>query len=334
MTGPTVSEIGEFALISRLTGLGEDEEARGAARGVPLGPGDDAAVVNAPDARVVVCTDMLVEGRHFRLDWSTPGQVGHKAIAQNAADIFAMGARPTAFLVAFGCPADTPGRTLEQINAGIRAEARSLGAPVVGGDLVQSAEITIAITALGDLGGRPPVARSGASPGEVVAVAGRVGHSAAGLAALSAGRAEPAALIEAHCRPRPPYESGIEAADAGATAMIDVSDGLCADLGHIARASDVRIDLDGAALAAPPELAALGAELGIDPQSWMLGGGEDHALAATFPAGRVPRGWLTVGSVRALDEGPTGDPAAGNAVAAVLVDGRPWAGAKGWQSFD
>lgn len=315
MTGPTVSEIGEFALISRLTGGG------GAARGVPLGPGDDAAVVDAPDARVVACTDMLVEGRHFRLDWSTPDQVGHKAIAQNAADIFAMGARPTAFLVALGCPADTPARVLEQINAGIRAEAEGLGAPVVGGDLVQSAQITIAITALGDLGGRAPVVRSGARPGDVVAVAGRLGQSAAGLAALSAGRVEPAELIAAHCRPRPPYESGIAAADAGATAMIDVSDGLCADLGHIARASGLRIDLDAAALAAPPALVALGAELGIDPQTWMLGGGEDHALAATFPAGAAPAGWLVVGTVRA------GEPA-------VLVDGRQWSGVRGWQSFD
>lgn len=315
MTGPTVSEIGEFGLIGRFTAVA------GPDAGVPVGPGDDSAVVAAPDGRVVACTDMLVEGRHFRLDWSSPEQVGHKAIAQNAADIFAMGARPTAFLVALGCPADTPASVLEAINAGARAEADALGAPIVGGDLVQSAEITIAVTALGDLGGRAPVLRSGARAGDVVAVAGRLGLSAAGLAALSAGRIEPAAVIAAHCRPRPPYEAGPAAAAAGATSMIDTSDGLCADLGHVARASGVRIDVDPAALAAPPELVALGSELGVDPQSWMLGGGEDHALAATFPAGSAPAGWLVVGAVSA------GEPA-------VLVAGQEWSGSTGWQSFD
>lgn len=315
MTGPTVSEIGEFALIGRFTAVG------GPTSGVPLGPGDDAAIVDAPDSRVVACTDMLVQGRHFRLDWSSPEQVGHKAIAQNAADIFAMGARPTAFLVALGCPANTPASVLERINIGLRAEADSLGAPVVGGDLVQSSEITIAVTALGDLGGQAAVLRSGARPGDAVAVAGRLGRSAAGLAALLAGRREPAALIGLHCRPRPPYASGIAAARAGATSMIDTSDGLCADLGHVARASGVRIDLDSEALAAPPEMVALAAELGVDPQSWMIGGGEDHALVATFPADAVPDGWAVVGAVL------EGDPA-------VLVDGREWSGSAGWQSFD
>ncbi len=315
MTEPTVSEIGEFAVIRRLTGTGAG------ARGVPLGPGDDAAVVDAPDGRVVACTDMLVEGRHFRLDWSTPEQVGHKAIAQNAADIYAMGARPTAFLVALGCPADTPVSVLEQLNAGLRAEAQAVCAPIVGGDLVQSAQLTIAVTAMGDLGGHAAIVRSGARPGDIVAIAGRLGYSAAGLAALAAGRTGPAEVVEAHCQPRPPYASGLDAAEAGATAMIDISDGLCADLGHVARASGVRINLNAQALSAPPSLVALGAELGIDPESWMLGGGEDHALAASFPPGAAPDDWLVVGAVE------LGDPA-------VLVDGRKWSGPVGWQSFD
>ncbi len=159
MTGPTVSEIGEFALIGRLTAVG------GQFAGVPLGPGDDAAVVAVPDGRVVACTDMLVEGRHFRLDWSTPEQVGHKAIAQNAADIYAMGAHPTAFLVALGCPADTPVDVLERLNAGIRAEAELLNAPV-------SSPYGNPIPGLAELGIHEPVPgfRDGTEPlSEVIA---------------------------------------------------------------------------------------------------------------------------------------------------------------------
>lgn len=111
---------------------------RGPLAGVPIGPGDDAAVVDAPDGRVVVTTDMLVEGRHFRLDWSTPHDVGRKAVAQNAADIEAMGARVTAFVVAFGAPADTPVSAAEALTAGMWLEAGAVGAGIVGGDLVAS----------------------------------------------------------------------------------------------------------------------------------------------------------------------------------------------------
>ena len=179
----------------------------------------------------------------------------------------------------------------------------------------------LAITALGDLGGRDPVTRSGARPGDVLAYAGVLGESAAGLALLEAGLSEPAALIAAHRRPAPRYPAGPEAAALGATAMIDVSDGLLADAGHLARASGVQIDIAAARLPGHPGLAAAAAALGRDAAlDWMLTGGEDHALAATFPPGRaLPHHWTVIGQVRAGQ--------------GVLVDGSRVTGRAGWKHF-
>lgn len=288
-----------------------------------LGPGDDAAVVQCADGRAVVSTDMLVERRHFRLDWSTPQQVGRKAIAQNAADIEAMGARPTAFVVGFGAPTHTPAADAAALADGMWAEAERLGAGVVGGDLVQADCWVVSVTVLGDLGGRAAVLRSGARAGATLAVAGDLGRSAAGLRLWrdGVGSAEFAELRRRHLVPEPPYGQGAAAADAGAQAMTDVSDGLIADLGHLAAASQVTLDVSTAALA--PDYRAVApaaAAVGADAWSWVLGGGEDHAFVAAFP-GAVPAGWRAIGQVLA---GP----------ARVLVDGAVWDGEAGWQSFD
>ncbi|MBA3523786.1 MAG: thiamine-phosphate kinase, partial [Geodermatophilaceae bacterium] len=172
----TVGEIGEFGLIERVTGR---------LRGGPaalLGPGDDAAVVRTADGRVVASTDLLVEGTHFRRDWSTAADVGTKAAAQNLADIAAMGAVPTALLVGLACPPELPVAWAEEFTTAFDAECALVGAVLVGGDVTRSATLCIAVTALGDLEGRPAVTRGGAEPGDVVAVAGRLGWSAAGLA--------------------------------------------------------------------------------------------------------------------------------------------------------
>lgn len=285
-----------------------------------LGPGDDAAVVRAEDGRVVASTDMLVQGRHFRLDWSSPEQVGRKAVAQNGADIVSMGAWPTSFLVALGCPADTPVSVTDALTDGIWSEVAEFGAGVIGGDMVQSEQVVISITVLGDLGGHDPVLRSGARAGDQVAVAGRLGWSAAGLAALLAGSEDFPELVGAHQVPTPPYRCGPAAARAGATAMTDISDGLVADLGHLGVASGVGVDLDATLLEPDVRLRAAATALGADAREWVLTGGEDHALAATFPAGApLPEGWRRIGVVRAGD--------------GVHVDGRSWAGAGGWQSF-
>jgi thiamine-monophosphate kinase len=266
-----------------------------------VGIGDDAAVLTAPDRRVVASTDLLVEGRHFRREWSSPREVGGKAAAQNLADIAAMGAEPTALLVGLAAPGDLPVAWAEDLATGLAEECSRTRATVVGGDLSAAPMIMLAVTALGDLAGRAPVTRAGARPGDVVAVAGVLGHSAAGLALIQAGRTEPASLLAAHRWPRPDYSAGPEAARAGATAMIDVSDGLAQDLGHVAGQSGVRIDLESGRLPQDDALREAARALGDrDPLDWVLTGGEDHALAAAFPPGTaLPGRWSIVGRVSA-----------------------------------
>jgi thiamine-monophosphate kinase len=242
----------------------------------------------------VATTDLLVEGRHFRLDWSTPYDVGRKAAAQNLADLAAMGARPTALLVGFGAPGSFSSSAAIELARGLADEAASAGASVVGGDVVASPSVVVAVTALGSLDGRAPVTRAGARVGDVVVVAGSLGGAAAGLAALTAGRTDLAA-VAAHRVPSPPYADGVALAEAGATAMIDVSDGLTGDLAHVARASGVGFEIDVAALPVAACVAEAAAALGVDGQEWVLGGGDDHALVATVPHGVT--GWPVVGRV-------------------------------------
>jgi thiamine-monophosphate kinase len=311
----SLGAVGEFGVIDRLVA------GRVQPPTVAVGPGDDAAVVFAGDGRTVVSSDMLVAGRHFRLDWSTPHDVGRKAIAQNAADIEAMGARATAFVVAFGAPADTPAAQALELADGMWHEAGKFGAGIVGGDLVSAPQWVISVTVLGDLDGREPVRRSGARPGDTVAVTGDIGRSAAGYALWHNDIQEFTELRRRHLVPEPPYGQGRIAADAGARAMTDVSDGLLADLGHIAAASGVGVDLSTAALTADHDaVAEAAAAVGADPWDWVLGGGEDHALVATFP-GPPPQEWRMIG--RVLDGPPR-----------ILVDGAVWAGNTGWESFD
>jgi thiamine-monophosphate kinase len=310
----TLADLGEFVVINRLV------EGRNQPPTVLVGPGDDAAVIAAADGRTVVSTDMLVEGRHFRLDWSTPYDVGRKAIAQNAADIEAMGAAATAFVVAFGAPGTTSGADVVRLSDGMWDEAGRFGAGIVGGDLVAAPQWVISVTALGDLGGREPVLLDGARPGDTLAMIGVLGRSAAGYALWDNDVRGFDELRRSHLVPAVVYGEGRVAADAGATAMTDVSDGLLADLAHVADASGACLDVSMDALAAdrlPLEAAA--SATGADPWAWVLGGGEDHALVATFP-GVVPTGWRTIGRVV---EGP----------ARVLVDGATWTGSAGWQSY-
>lgn len=310
----TVSQVGEFGLIRRVTSGREQPPS------TLLGPGDDAAVLTAPDGRVVATTDVLVENVHFRFDWSSPHQVGRKAIAVNLADIVAMGAVPTGVLVGLGCSPDLPTNVVDELAAGMWEEAQRVGVGLAGGDMVSATDLTISVTALGDLQGRAPVTRSGAQPGDVVAVAGRLGWAAGGLAVLGRGFRSPVAVVGAQRVPEPPYEAGPEAAVSGATSMVDISDGLLADLGHIAEASRVAIDVRTELIEVPQRLVEVASALGADPRHWVLTGGEDHALAATFPAAQpLPDRWRQIGTVA---EGK-----------AVTVDGVPYEGPSGWEHW-
>lgn len=299
-----MQDIGEFGLIARIVGdtaangVGSDGSA------VLVGPGDDTALVAAPDGRVAVTCDVLVEGRHFRRDWSTPIDIGRRAAAASLADIAAMGGVATSLVVGFGAPGDLPAAWAVSCAAGIREEAALVGAALVGGDVVEAPQVVISVTALGDLQGRAPVLRSGAGVGDVVAVAGRLGWAEAGLALLSRGFRSPKVLVDAHRFPEPPYSAGPAAARAGATAMIDISDGLVSDARHLAEASAVVLEIDtsGWEIAEPMQSAA--AAYNLDPRDWMLTGGDDHALLATFPAGTaLPEGFVAIGLVSAGEPG-------------------------------
>lgn len=285
-----------------------------------LGPGDDAAVVAAAAGQVVASVDVLVDGVHFRSDWATGEQIGRRAALAAMADIAAMGARPTALLVGLAAPGDVPLDVVTGIGNGLQAEAAAAGAGLVGGDLTEAPVLMISVTVLGDPGPNPPVLRSGARPGDVVALVGRTGWAAAGLAVLSRGFRSPAAVVGAYKVPAPPLAEGPVAAAAGATAMIDLSDGLLADLGHIAEASGVALDVRLSALTVPARLTEVASALGKDARSWLLTGGDDHALAATFPPDvQVPEGWTVIGRVQ---QG-----------SGVTVDGGRYDGEAGWDHF-
>ncbi len=313
MDAGTVGSLGEFGTISRITSGLPDAPA------VSVGPGDDAAVflVNGSS---VTSVDVLVEGVHFRRDWVPAEMLGRRAVAAAAADIEAMGAHQGAVLVGLTVPADIPVSWIDDLAKGIRLECEAAGAALVGGDLTRGRDVVISVTVMGETRGALPVLRSGAVPGDVVAFRGRLGWSAAGLTVLSRGFRSPRALVEAYQLPHVPYGAGAEARHAGATAMIDVSDGLLADLGHIAEDSQVSIDLDSARFEIPDALHAVAAATGADPLRFILTGGEDHALAATFPLGKVPPEWHVVGVVT------DGEPG-------VLVDGQPYSGTPGWDHF-
>lgn len=272
------------------------------------------------DARVLISTDVLVDGRHFRRDWAPAQDVGRRAAAQSLSDLNAMGGTTTAVVVGVTAPADLPVQWLLELCSGLAEECAEVGAAVVGGDLTRAEVLTLSVTAIGAVAARAPVLRSGARAGDVAAMRGRQGWAAAGLAVLQRGFRSPRAVVEAYRRPQVPYGAGAEALAAGATAMIDVSDGLVADVRHVAEASGVAVDLRSAAFVVDEPLRAVGAALGVDPLQFVLDGGDDHPVVATFPSPeQVPGGWRVVGVVT---DG-----------SGVTVDGEEHEGAGGWRHF-
>lgn len=360
--GPTVAAVGEDGLIDRVIARYPPPPS-----GVLVGPGDDAAVLEL-SGRSVICTDTLVEGHDFLLAWSGAHDVGVKVAAQNLADVAAMGAVPVALVVSLAAPGDLPVAWARDLADGVAAECARAGAAVVGGDVSPAAQLVVTGTAVGVLPG-PAVLRCGARPGDVIALAGVSGLSGAGLALLRAGidvtgRPDLSALVRTHLAPEPDYPAGPLAAAAGATAMIDTSDGLLRDARRVAEASGAVLDLDPERLVPGAQLRAAAAALG-EPQlalQWVLSGGEDHALLACFPPGTaLPQPFRAIGAVRAAGDRPggrasdrTGEgspvpgvpsvpdalsgsdaPSVPDALSGsgVLVGGRPYRGAEGWQHF-
>ncbi|WP_284762794.1 thiamine-phosphate kinase [Arthrobacter sp. efr-133-R2A-63] len=306
---------------------------------VLLGPGDDAAVVAAPDGRTLISIDTQTQDQDFRLEWNngyrtTGYDVGWKSAAQNLSDINAMGGTAVSLVVSLTMPPGTPVLWVEDFADGLTAGIVGLGAPdcsVAGGDLGRGREIAVTVAVVGTMHGLPAVLRSGARPGDTLALAGTVGRAAAGLALLESTipvgqlNAAQRALMDSQCRPQPPLAAGPLGAKAGATAMMDVSDGLLRDAGRLAVASGVVLDLDPIALKAlATPLEAASAPLGLDPMEWVLGGGEDHGLLATFPANvQLPSGFTAIGSIQAVAEGQH---------SGVRIAGMP-ADTAGWDHF-
>ena len=253
---------GEFAAIERL------RELLPPAPPDEVGIGDDAAVILSPGGgRLLLAIDTVVAGIHADLSLTGLDDFGWKAVATNVSDIAAMGGRPARALVSVAGP---PGTNLDQLGSGIADAARAYCCPVVGGDLASAPALVVTVALLGTLDG-PPVRRSGARPGDGIWVTGVLGLSAAGLRLLKEGKGVPLAAIAAHRRPTPVVEAGLAARAAGASAMIDISDGLAADLGHLAAASGVGIALDD---------IPVGEGATYDEA---LTGGEDYVLAFTAP---------------------------------------------------
>lgn len=351
---PVLAELGEDRLVSAVLAAYPPSPPW-----VITGPGDDAAVVDLT-GRVVISTDTLVENQDFRWDWSSPHDVGVKVAAQTLADIAAMGARPLALLVSLAAPGSADAAMPVELARGLAQECTRAGAAMIGGDVSSASEVVLTGTAFGVLDGeRPAVLRSGARPGDVVAISGPVGASAAGLALLLAGVGTSAPgtegtsssdaavrrVLAAHRAPRPDYPAGAVARQGGAHALIDTSDGLLRDATRLAAASGVVIDLDSAAIpgeAALPDVAGLLGGGASMVRTWQLTGGEDHALLACFPPEvALPVPFVAIGRVRTADSesgepgelresGELRQPGVPGERGAVLVDGVPWQGSLGW----
>jgi thiamine-monophosphate kinase len=292
----TLADLGESGLVTKI--LARIEESKVKSPRLEIAAGDDAAVIGTSGSSLVLSVDMYAEGKHFRTDWSTAIEIGRRCAAGSIADVCAMGATPIGVLLAIGLPAVTASHWVGEFMAGFIQEAESAGSIVLGGDVSGCDSIVISVTALGTVASGTAITRSGARAGDIVAICGRSGMAAAGLRVLQRGLRSPRVLVDAFRVPELDYSAGSRAAKSGATSMIDISDGLVADLEHIARDSGVGIGLDTKKIVVPAELVSTAAAFGADPMGWILAGGDDHAFAATFPPKKgLPAGFVAIGTV-------------------------------------
>ena len=285
----TVADVGEFGLIEAIR------------RHLPPPPpgeiwsGDDAAVLSSSNERLVLMTDAIVQGIDFDPAYSPPETIGAKAVAINASDIAAMGGRPRYLVATLIVPGDTSLGFVEAIAEGLAQASNRLGINAVGGDISDGRDLVLSIAMTGDLADRA-VTRSGARSGDTIMVTGSLGAAAAGLLLLkkelSTNGVDASVierLVERQQRPTPRVAEGPALAELGATAMIDISDGLLADLTHILDASDAECDLDPESIPIDPDLVQLNEKLAaqnIDPLQLALTGGEDYELLFTLPPDR------------------------------------------------
>lgn len=266
---------GEFDLIARLApflATGGD--------GLVVGHGDDAAVIDLDGRGVCLAVDVLVDGVHFRRDVSSLADVGWKAVAVNCSDMAAMGAQPTVAVVGLCRPASVPVSDIEQLYAGMAEACEMWDLRLVGGDTVSAEALAVSVTVMGDVDPAKAVRRSGAKAGDRIVVVGTLGGAAAALASLAAGAETAEGLLAAHRRPVALVAAGRALAQAGASAMIDVSDGFGADLLHVCEASQVGAEVDAASLPATDGVAGVAELLGRDPMDFVVAGGDDYALLA------------------------------------------------------
>ncbi len=281
-----ISQLGEFGLIKRLTRIVGAE----GSPDLTVGPGDDAAVWRVGGEYLIATTDAMVESVHFLPERARWEDVGWKALAANVSDIAAMGGTPLFALVTLALPPETPAETMDALYRGLGQSAREYGVIIAGGDVVRAPQVSVTVALMGRAAQRDGVPlllrRSTARTGDVIAVTGTLGDSAAGLRLLQRGAPADDPIVQRHTRPVPRVEAGRAAVEAGVRCGIDVSDGLLQDVGHVCEMSNAGAVLQAADV---PLSDGLRAAFPDDALELACTGGEDYELLLIGPAAAVSR---------------------------------------------
>lgn len=323
-----LDELGEFGFLARVQArLPRD------APGIILGSGDDAAVLACGDRFLLVSTDAMVEGRHFRWEWLSPAEIGDRAARAALSDLAAMGGLPRGLFASVAFRPDTDAADAEALARGLEAGAAACGAHLLGGDLAGSpGPVFLDVTVIGETSTYWP--RGGAQPGDLVLVSGDLGRSATALALLNAGITVadlPPDLRERFLRPQPAFDlvTALQPL-AAVTAAIDISDGLLADLGHLAESSGVQIDLDAGRVPLAPGTSAAAEELGLEVLPLALSSGEEYELAFTISRESLGATQQAVRDHGARPVTVIGEVTAGRGV---VVEGENLPVSPGWDHF-